>query len=84
MSSDDETFGEMMNDALPDAIITNFVTIYEIATEHGMELSLSTSDTLTPWLASGMLDFAKEMILSGAHGVTSAAEYLDDEESEDG
>jgi hypothetical protein len=41
--------------------------IAEVATGPHQELSLSISDSMTPWLAHGMLNTAMEMINSGEY-----------------
>lgn len=79
---DDDGVESLINDALPDRVITNFLTIFEYATETGLELAITSSDTMTPWLASGMLNFAEDMIYSGAYGTSLDGEddYIEDEE----
>ena len=65
--SDDQFFEKMINDAMPDAVVTNYVIIAEIVSESGTDLQLILSDSATPWLASGMLEFASDMLYSGQH-----------------
>lgn len=44
------------------AIATHFIIVVEVMTPEGMDLRIGSSDSLTPWQASGMLEVAKEMI----------------------
>lgn len=80
---DDDAAESILHDALPSKVITNFLTIYEYATETGLELAITSSETMTPWLASGMLNFAEDMIYSGAYGTSFDGEddeYVEEEE----
>ena len=62
-------FDSFVRDSLPDKLIANFIIVAEIVTESGTELSISCSMSRTPWLASGMLRSAEDMILSGENSV---------------
>jgi hypothetical protein len=62
-----EEFENLVKDSLPNHLITNFIVIAEVATGPHQELSLSISDSMTPWLAHGMLNTAMEMINSGEY-----------------
>ena len=62
-------FDSFVRDSLPDKLIANFIIVAEIVTESGTELSISCSMSMTPWLASGMLRSAEDMILSGENSV---------------
>lgn len=70
------TFLSMMKDAMPDRVIANFVFVAEVVSGQDNELSVVTSNGMTPWLAGGMLSAASEMI---ADGIDSS---LDDEEGD--
>jgi hypothetical protein len=59
------TFIDMMKAAMPDKVITNFVFIAEVVGDKDNELSIITSNAMTPWLAQGMLKAAEDMMLSG-------------------
>lgn len=70
------TFIDMMKAAMPDKVIANFVFVAEVVSGQDNELSVVTSNGMTPWLAGGMLSAASEMI---AEGIDSS---LDDEEGD--
>jgi hypothetical protein len=58
-------FLELVQKSLPDKLIVNFVIVAEVADDVGSQLSLFVSDTMSPWLAHGMLEYAIDMINSG-------------------
>jgi hypothetical protein len=58
-------FDSFVRDSLPNKLVSNFIIVAEIVNEAGTELSISCSTSMTPWLASGMLRSAEDMILSG-------------------
>jgi hypothetical protein len=62
-------FDSFVRDSLPDKLIANFIIVAEIVNESGTELSISCSMSMTPWLASGMLRSAEDMILNGENSV---------------
>jgi hypothetical protein len=68
-SSDDEVFRQIVQEALPGRMVTNFVLIAEVIDDEYEHLSLFTSERMTSWLAKGMLKSAEEMI--------SEAEYAE-------
>ena len=59
------TFIDMMRAAMPDKVIANFVFIAEVVSNDNNVLNIVTSNGMTPWLATGMLQSAEDMILSG-------------------
>jgi len=72
MSDDDAKQEQMMQDiqnsiknALPDKIVTNYIIIAEVADEETQNLHLAVSQTMTPWLAYGMLHSASGMLAEG-------------------
>ncbi len=67
MSKDFDAFSEIMRDAMPDAMITNYVIICEVVTEQGTDLQMFLSNGMTPWLASGMIQCAEDMLYNGQH-----------------
>jgi len=71
-NSDDKVFQQIVKDALPGRMISNFVLIAEIIDNDSEQLSLFMSDRMTPWLARGMMKSAEDMI--------SDAEYFDDDD----
>lgn len=65
MSEDSEfDFQAMLEASLPDKIITNYIIIAESVTADTRDLHVSTSDQMTTWLATGMLNCASEVILN--------------------
>lgn len=73
-NSDDSVFQQIVKDALPGRMITNFVLIAEIIDNDSEQLSLFMSDGMTPWLARGMMLSAETM-------VSDAESFGDDDES---
>jgi hypothetical protein len=59
---DEEVFSEIIRGAMPGRIVSNFVLVCEVLTEDGSELSIATSDSMTPWLGNGMLQSAMSMM----------------------
>ena len=51
----DKEIEELLRGALPQSLVTNFVLIAEIVSDSDQELVLTISDSMTPWLANGML-----------------------------
>lgn len=60
-----EIFRELVQKSLPQKLIVNFVIVAEVADDDGSQLSIFVSDTMSPWLAHGMLEYAIDMIDSG-------------------
>lgn len=80
MESDDPflaTFLGIMKDAMPDRVIANFVFVAEVVSGQDNELSVVTSNGMTPWLAQGMMKAAEEMIAAGVE--TTANDDEDDQ-----
>lgn len=61
-SNDDKVFQQIIQDALPGRMISNFVLIAEVVDGESEQLSLFLSDRMTPWLARGMMKSAESMI----------------------
>lgn len=61
-NSDDKVFQQIIQDALPGRMISNFVLIAEVVDGESEQLSLFLSDRMTPWLALGMMKSAESMI----------------------
>lgn len=80
MENDDPflaTFLSIMKDAMPDRVIANFVFVAEVVSGQDNELSVVTSNGMTPWLAHGMLSAAEDMIACGVESTVP-----DDEEDD--
>ena len=63
----DKEIEELLRGALPQSLVTNFVLIAEIVSDSDQELVLTISDSMTPWLANGMLETAMEMMREGEY-----------------
>jgi hypothetical protein len=63
----DKDIEELLRGALPQSLVTNFVLIAEIVSGSDQELVLTISDSMTPWLANGMLETAMEMMRAGEY-----------------
>ena len=61
----DQFFQRMIKDAMPNTVVTNYIVVAECVSESGTDLQVILSDSVTPWLASGMLEFASDMLYSG-------------------
>ena len=78
MSDDDqEAFEEIIRGAMPGRVISNYILICEVLSGDGSELSIATSDSLTPWLGTGMLQSAMDMM----HGAEDIM-FLDSDDEE--
>ena len=71
-----KSFQAMINDSMPDALVSNYIIVAEVVSETGTDLQMILSDGITPWLASGMLEFASDMLFTGQHEFHS----MEDEE----
>jgi hypothetical protein len=63
----DKEIEQLIRESMPEGLVTNFIIIAEVASSSQQELSLSISDSMTPWLAHGMLELAIEMMRSGEY-----------------
>lgn len=63
----DKEIEELLRSMLPQGLVTNFVLIAEVVSDSQQELVLSISDSMTPWLANGMLETAMDMMRSGEY-----------------
>lgn len=71
-------FIDIMKDAMPDKVIANFVFVAEIVSNQNSELSVVTSNGMTPWLAQGMIRAAEDMIVSGVDSILDSGEEDDE------
>lgn len=67
MENLNELFIDLMKGALPDAVISNFILIAEVVTEDGKAITVAHSVEMTPWLATGMVEFASEAMFDNRH-----------------
>jgi hypothetical protein len=72
-----QNFTDMVKGTLPNRVVTNFILIAEVVGSSANELSIATSDGMTPWLATGMLQAGMDMIVVGQDIFSD-----DDEESD--
>ena len=71
------TFLNIMKDAMPDKVIANFIFVAEVVSGQDSELSVVTSNGMTPWLAQGMMSAAGGVIAAGVEST-----FIDDEEDD--
>lgn len=78
---EDFDFSEMIRSAMPEQIISNFIAVCEVLTENGIELRVATSDSITPWLAMGMLQSTMDTLQSAEdiYGFGDEEEFEDDQ-----
>lgn len=62
MSNYEKSLENIIRDALPNVVVTNFVLVAEILNESDTSLFISMNDGMTPWLAQGMLQCGMELI----------------------
>jgi hypothetical protein len=62
-----EEIANLLRSSMPDKVVTNFIVVAEVMDEDSQGLSLALSDTMTPWLAYGMLNSAMGMVSSGEY-----------------
>lgn len=74
------TFLDIVKKAMPDKIIANFVVVAEMVDGTNTELSIFVSESMTPWLASGMLQAAMDLVADGQQSIIEDDEDEDDEE----
>jgi len=60
--NDRDLFVELIEDALPDQIISNFILIAEVTKGEGRQLAVVLSPEITPWLADGMISSATQFM----------------------
>jgi hypothetical protein len=54
-------FLDIVKKAMPDKIIANFIIVAEMVDGTNTELSIFVSESMTPWLATGMLQAAMDL-----------------------
>lgn len=74
------TFLDIVKKAMPDKIIANFVVVAEMVDGTNTELSIFVSESMTPWLASGMLQAAMDLVADGQQSIIEDDEDEDEEE----
>lgn len=69
-----EPIQAMINETIGESLATHYIMIVEVMTDTGMDLRIATSDNLTAWHATGMMEVAKEIIMD--------SRYISDEEED--
>ena len=54
----------IINENLPNSIVSNYIIIAEVVNEEGINLQVISSESLTPWTALGMFEMAQERVYS--------------------
>lgn len=62
MDDHSSEFAQIIRQAMPDHVITNFVLVCEVLNEDGTELTVAHSEAMTLWLATGMLLSAQDLL----------------------
>lgn len=78
MRDEKDFFQQIINEAMPDSVITNYIFIAEVVSDKGTDLQIILSDGITPWLASGMLEFGSDML----YGSQTEFHTISEEEEE--
>lgn len=71
------TFLDIVKKAMPEKLIANFVVVAEMVDGTNTELSIFVSESMTPWLASGMLQAAMDLVADGQQSI------IEDEDEDD-
>lgn len=79
---DEKDFAGLIADAFPEQVITNWIIIAEVVDNNSRDLHMGTSDGMTTWLGAGMMDCAKEILMTREFSNEAWAEW--DEEQEEG
>lgn len=58
----DESIEDLIRGAMPETIVTNYIVVAETLGPDGPQISIGMSDNMTPWLATGMLQFGLDML----------------------
>lgn len=61
-------FEKIIRNAVDGRVVSNFVLIAEMVSPEGQDIEVYLSEMMTPWLATGMLNYAKDLILDAAYG----------------
>lgn len=61
----DKECEKLLNGVFTNLLVTNYIVIMEVASDQSTELMLSVSESMTPWLAHGMMELGIDMMRSG-------------------
>ena len=73
----EDAIERLIKEAMPDALITHYIAIFEVTEGLTQELRFVVSDGMTSWLANGMLQGAARMVEAYNDG-----DYEPDDESD--
>ena len=81
-SGDENDLEGLIAEAFPEQMIANWIIIAEVVDNDSRDLHLGTSDGMTTWLGTGMLECAKEIMISrDFHEVLLDIDGEEDDES---
>lgn len=80
-SGDERDLEGLIAEAFPQQMITNWIIIAEIVDNDSRDLHMGTSDGMTTWLGTGMLECAKDIMMTRELG--EFVSDFDDDEPED-
>lgn len=75
-------FLDIVKKAMPEKLIANFIIVAEMVDGTNTELSIFVSESMTPWLASGMLQSAIDLVADGQQSIIEDDDDDDDEDEE--
>ena len=75
-SEQNDEMAKMVDDAFPESMVLNWIVIAETVHSNERHLQMATSDGMTTWLATGMLNCANEIVIN--------QHYTNQEEFDDG
>lgn len=59
----------LVSEAFPDKIVTNWVVIAETISADSRSMQIATSESMTTWLATGMLSCAQDIVMNSQYEV---------------
>jgi hypothetical protein len=61
---DDKDLEGLIAEAFPEQVITNWIIIAEVVDNNSRDLHMGTSEGMTTWMGAGMLECAKEIMMT--------------------
>lgn len=80
---DEQDLEGLISEAFPHQIISNWIIIAEIVDQDSRDLHLGSSPGMTTWLGAGMLECAKQILMSRELENFQSIEDWDDEGEEE-
>lgn len=80
---DEKDFAGLIADAFPEQVITNWIIIAEVVDNNSRDLHMGSSEGMTTWLGAGMLDCAKEILMTREFESQTWSEWDEQEEGEE-